>query len=361
MNADGTKYIIHTDGAGHPTVGYGIDIFNSGYATLFEQAGYPTNIGGEVDKDFVDAIEEEIINSNIERMKSATAGLNLQEYQIQALVSRAYNCGPGSLSSSGSSAGAIGIRNGKNFVQAYNAYWDEERDNFFEKQISTANFGHKLYTEYMRSPTTSGGQYMAGLEKRRKSEWTLFQTGYYDILDKWYKEGGNLVAVAYEVADHFLETTVYYAGSSNPDSTNNGRYVVGRNIQGAWDYPIQNPNHYGIVCATFVSLTLWQAGLVDEATINKLEYNYNSCTALKNMLTTSSYANQWQRISSYDELQEGDVVFYPRNEHVYIYVGEGKGIDQSYCVKSSTGKDNRGKLINASKNCFSEAYRYIGK
>ena len=58
-NADGTKYIIHDDGYGHATVGYGIDIFNGGYATLFEQAGYPTSIGGEVDKDFVDALEEQ--------------------------------------------------------------------------------------------------------------------------------------------------------------------------------------------------------------------------------------------------------------------------------------------------------------
>ena len=145
-NADGTKYIIEDDGAGHPTVGYGVDIFNGGFASLFEQAGYPTNIGGEVDKEFVDALEEQEIQSNIEKIKSVTAGLNLKEYQIHALVSRAYNCGTGSLNASGSKAGAIGIRNGKNFVQAYNAYWSEETDEQFEEKNNNANFGQDIMT-----------------------------------------------------------------------------------------------------------------------------------------------------------------------------------------------------------------------
>ena len=178
-NSDGTKYIIETDGAGHLTVGYGIDIYNGGFADIFLAAGYTLEVGAEVDVDFVDALEKQEIESNISSVKSITSGLDLKDYQIHALVSRAYNCGV---------SGALTYKRGSpamNFVDSYNAYWSEEDDQFEEKN-SNADFSHSLYTQYMSKPTTSDGQYMAGLETRRESEWTLFQTGYYDVLGEWY-------------------------------------------------------------------------------------------------------------------------------------------------------------------------------
>ena len=188
-NAAGTKYIIEDDGKGHPTVGYGVDIKNSGYEKLFIAKGYPTNIGGEVDKDFVDSIEEKELADKTSEVKAATSGLNLTGYQLNALISRAYNCG---------TAGATGKRNGNTFKQAYKAYWNENSDDYFKKKNSNANFSHQLYTTYMDAPTTSEGETLQGLVKRRKSEWTLFQTGYYDVLKEWYSEassstgGGNV-------------------------------------------------------------------------------------------------------------------------------------------------------------------------
>ena len=128
MNADGTKYIIHDDGKGHPTVGYGIDIFNGGYADLFVSSGYPTEIGGEVDKDFVDSLEKQEIKNKSDAIRAATSGLGLKEYQINALISRAYNCG---------TSGAINIKRGSptlNFVQSYQKYWNAETDDLFEKE-----------------------------------------------------------------------------------------------------------------------------------------------------------------------------------------------------------------------------------
>ena len=92
-NADGTKYIIESDPVGNAVVGYGVDIFNGGFAEEFRQAGYPTSIGGEVDKDFVDNLEKRETEEKMESVKSLTSGLNLTGYQINALVSRAYNCG----------------------------------------------------------------------------------------------------------------------------------------------------------------------------------------------------------------------------------------------------------------------------
>lgn len=177
-NSDKTKYIIEDDGYGHLTVGYGVDIENSGYKQKFIDAGYTIKEGAEVDIAFVDAIEDEIIESSKKSVQAIVSGLNLAEHQINALVSRAYNCGV---------SGALSVERGnpsKNFIDSYNSYWNEETDDLYKNNpnATEGNYNHQLYKQYMSRPTTSAGQYSAGLERRRKSEWTLFQTGYYDVL-----------------------------------------------------------------------------------------------------------------------------------------------------------------------------------
>ena len=341
-NADGTKYIVENDGYGHPTVGYGIDIHNSGYKQQFLDAGYSIEIGAEIDIEFVDAIEDEIIGNKIAEIKSRTEGLDLTTYQMNALVSRAYNCG---------TSGALGTRNGKDFVQSYTDYWNPEDDQFEEKNPD-ANFNHSLYTNYMNVPVYSAGEYSYGLERRRRSEWTLFQTGYYDVLNKWQASGDAIVESAYAVADHFINSgvTVHYAGDDVNGATNNGRRCIYENIEGSYRIPIENPQRFGVVCATFVSLALRDAGIFSDDTING--YYYNSCGGVTSMLQDAG----WQRITSYSELQPGDIWFEPG--HVAIYVGDGKYIDQAYCVITSSGKDKRGQLRTASSGKFSYAYRY---
>ena len=177
-NADGTKYIIQDDGYGHPTVGYGIDIEHGGYKQLFIDNGYSIEIGGEVDVDFVDALEKRAIDGKVKQMSSI--GNQLTGYQIDALVSRAYNCG---------TSGAINVLRGEdnlNFIDSYKKYWNEEADDKYKQRDKNADFNHKLYTQYMSSPVTSNGKFAKGIQRRRQSEWTLFQTGYYDVLNKWY-------------------------------------------------------------------------------------------------------------------------------------------------------------------------------
>lgn len=310
-NADGTKYIIEDDGAGHPTVGYGVDIFNGGFAPLFQQAGYPTYIGGEVDKEFVDALEEQEIQSNIDSIKSATAGLDLKEYQIHALVSRAYNCGV---------SGAIFVTRGSpalNFVDSYQRYWNEETDDQFEEQNNNANFGHSLYTQYMSKPVTSDGKYLAGLERRRKSEWTLFQTGYYDVLDKWYKEGGDILEMCEIVMNDLLDNNVHYSLTN----------LVWNNIEASNDF-----SRYGCCCATYVSVVIYRAGLLDADHINQYNYNYTGTVASGGVSTMLRDAG-WQRISE-EEAQAGDVCVY--DGHTFIYAGGNEIWDQnSGCISSS--------------------------
>lgn len=213
-SADGTKYIIENDGAGNAVVGYGVDIFNGGFAEEFRQAGYPTNIGGEVDKEFVDNLEKREIQECMDSIKSLTSGLNLTGYQLNALVSRAYNCGVG---------GAVTTNRGSppmNFVDSYNSYW-KESDDQFEAKNTNANFSHSLYTQYMAKPVTAINYgYMPGLERRRKSEWTLFQTGYYDVLDKWHSEGGmgGTIIECAKAIHEYMEANNYtycvYGGNS---------------------------------------------------------------------------------------------------------------------------------------------------
>lgn len=171
--------------------------------------------------------------------------------------------------------------------------------------------------------------------------------------------GNSIVECAYMVAEHFMNSgvEVHYAGDSVNGATNNGRKVISGNIQSSWDSPIQNPDKYGVVCATFVSMAIWKAELIDEATINR--YGYNACVGVESMLTQSTYAGQWEKITNFNELREGDIVFQPG--HVYIYMEGGKCLDQNYCVVTSDGsRKSMGTLLNASANSFRVAYRYVG-
>ena len=232
-NADGTKYIIETDGAGNPTVGYGIDIENSGYKQLFIDAGYPTMIGGEVDIEFVDSLEDKKIEEVLNQVKSKTEGLNLTGYQINALASRAFNAGV---------SGALDTLRGLDdldFAESYKKYWRDADDKFEEKD-SNADYEHSLYTQYMSKPVTANnGQYMLGLERIRKSEWRLFQTGYYDVLAKWHSSTNQQLE---EIVADFVERT-------------NGH---------AWDMD----GYAGDQC-----WDLWAKFCID----NELKFNYNTC------------------------------------------------------------------------------------
>lgn len=303
LSEDGTEYKIQDDGAGHPTVGHGIDIENSGYKSLFEQNGYSTTIGGWVNKEFVDGLEADEISSKWDAVKSLTADLNLKDYQINALVSRAYNCG---------TAGALTVRRGKNeytFNEAYKEYWNEDSDDKFDQKNENAvDYDNELYTEYMDEPIYSGGNVLQGLVNRRKSEWKLFQTGYYDRIDKWHNNNSNadIISIADEIHQDEIEWS-YYVNTND---------LYWNNIE----MSINNPNKV-TCCATYVSCVLYKAGLFSEEEMNS--FNYNECTALYNFLSS----NDWSEIVSYDELEAGDIVFMNYNDggkdydHVQIYAG----------------------------------------
>ena len=308
-NADGTKYIIENDGAGNPVVGYGVDIFNGGFANLFQEAGYPTNIGGEVDIEFVDQLEEQEINQCMEYIKKQTESLGLKEYQINALVCRAYNCG---------NAGAVDYTRGSpklNFVDSYQRYWNPETDDKFKE--AEADYGNMLYTQYMSIPVTAqGAGYMAGLERRRKSEWRLFQTGYYDVIDKWHSDevGGDIMECA-DYIHKYMEENQYtycvYGGNSYEEC---GNYGKSHGLDSTFEK--SQTGHKNTCCATYVSWVLQEAGYITEE-----EHNSNGLNGADNL---SSFLERkgFEVINNVADLEPGDILSYPN--HVEIYAGEGK-------------------------------------
>lgn len=292
-NSAGTMYVIFDDGFGHPTVGYGIDIENSGFKNQFIQMGYPTEIGGEVPIDFVDGLEDQKINDCLNYMKAATSGLNLEEYQLHALVSRAYNCGE---------SGAVNTKRGspsRNFVDSYKAYWNEAVDNLYKQ--NSANMNHSLYTQYMSKPDTvkgGNGEAVSGLIRRRASEWTLFQTGYYDRLGKWYEKGATRIIQIADTMHKYMESYKY-------------KYSLDVNKLNA-TFEMSKTNSHHSCCATFVSWVLQEAGYLSDAE------HTDSTSVLSGILERKG----WTKIGQISALQPGDVIIY--NGHTEIYAGDGK-------------------------------------
>lgn len=331
-NADGTMYIVEDDGYGHPTVGYGVDIENGGFKSEFINAGYSINIGDAIPIEFVDEIEAMEMERKATAVKTKTSGLELTDYQINALISRAYNCG---------TSGALGERNGKNFVEAYIAYWNQETDDQFEEKDSNANFNHPLYTQYMNKPNTSNGVYSKGLENRRKSEWILFQTGYYDKLDEWHSGMGDSIVGTAKIIHEYMEQNSYsycvYGGNSYEEcgkSTANGsKHGLNRTFEES------KTGYKHSCCATYVSWVLQECGYLSDSE------HTDSANTLQSLLTSKG----WIKISSVSELQPGDILCY--NHHVEIYAGDNK------IYNAGSGKSIRNSSPSNRSKTFSYALR----
>lgn len=146
------NYVVHDDGAHIPTVGYGVALkYNVDRFKSYGINVQGMTFGDEIPKDIVDAVEMEEINEALNNIRNLLAknGISLLDYQIEALVSRYYNCG-----------------NVNSFPQNYLKYGDTDA----------------LYNNYMNKPVTGiGVGYLPGLERRRKAEWNLFHNHIYEL------------------------------------------------------------------------------------------------------------------------------------------------------------------------------------
>ncbi len=176
ITEDKQNYIITDDGAGNAVVGFGIDIQNGGFLDEFQKAGYDVSIGAQIPVDFVDALEAKEIEACKDFINYLLIANELEFtlYQKFALYSRAYDCGH---------EGATEEQNGKTFVEAYTEYYNFEEDDKYGELVK--DFEHELYKNYMDAPINPGTAVEQGLRRRRESEWILFNTGYFNVLDKW--------------------------------------------------------------------------------------------------------------------------------------------------------------------------------
>lgn len=323
---DGKYYIVQSDGSnGGSAVGHGVDIAANG--AELRAAGYNTSIGSKIPVDVVDAIEKRVINSQLADIKSKTKGLNLKEYQIYALLTRQYSTG----------------HFPSEFVNTYKTYWNSKKDDKYGKKDSV-DYNHKLYTNLLSKPITSKLEVLNGLINRRKSEWLLFQTGYFDRGVNGYcstdsVESGTIGAIlskAKEIHECLEKNKASWSVDILPtyEEIRNSKYVC---------------------CANYVSAVLIDAGCID-----KSEYTPGAAT-LESVLARK---NSFKKISNYSDLKAGDIVFMTRKNstsrtgHVQIFAGNSKwyntgstGTIQDTSPKSSTDSYVKGRFI-----C---AYRYV--
>lgn len=362
LSADEESYIVYEDGsAGHNNIAYGWATFitnsrtspthseyykhpkyGAGYwnwRSAFAGVGVDVKSlykGAYVDREAGKAVFKDIIlPSFLDKVESVLA--NIPEYEFSraqkdALTAVCYQYG-----------------NIGNFVSAFRESLNDDGTVDPEKiKNNLVVNGIKVFN------------YSNTIGDRKHANWYLFTEG------KYIDAAGNEIRVsmadyAYMVADYFLNcgVDIHYAGSDVDIATNNGRHCVYGNIRGSWEKPVENPGTYGIVCATFVSLAIWQSGLIDEDTIN--QYGYNACGGVDGMLRNSEYADEWLIITDWDELEEGDIV--SMQGHVFIYMDGEQCLDQNYCAITSGGTDLRERLLNAAgyRSQFICGYRYVGK
>lgn len=170
---DGDYYIACAGGDGVITIGHGVTVdFDNTYEVMnnFRKYGYNSiQVGTRVPVSVVDKIEDEILENNFgATIKNclASAGIdNLKDYQIAALISRAYNGGPAWVCSNSSYP---------NFVDSYKKYNGKySLDDMYSSKGS-------IWTDSMNMPISSSGEVYRGLQRRRAGEWVWFVTGEID-------------------------------------------------------------------------------------------------------------------------------------------------------------------------------------
>lgn len=116
---------------------------------------------------------------------------------------------------------------------------------------------------------------------------------------KSYMKGGDILSVADRI--HRAEQSWTY-------STGTGLYW--NNIE----LSLNNDNKV-TCCATYVSCVIYAAGYATEAQMNSFNYNYVPS------FYTYFKEKGWEEVTSYDQLEPGDIVFTGNFSHVQIYAG----------------------------------------
>ncbi len=146
-----TAYVVYDDGGGVATVGHGQTL--KWEKSSLERAGIDVEsltIGSKVNKEAVDRAYQDSLNNNYRSHVEdylKENNIKLEPTQVDALVSRYYNCG------------------------------DIEKFNSNYKKYGNTD---ALYENYLSLPIKNAkGQVEPGLIRRREAEWELFHNGNY--------------------------------------------------------------------------------------------------------------------------------------------------------------------------------------
>ena len=143
-------------------------------------------------------------------------------------------------------------------------------------------------------------------------------------LEKPIVTGGDILTVCEQVMNDMIARGVTYSVSD----------LTWGNIEAAATYP-------HACCATYVSIVLYQSGLLTLDQVNSFNYNYTGSGGIPDMLAAAG----WTQVS-HDEIQPGDVINDVGN-HVLIYAGDGLVYDQNCGVVSSSGRQPFGGPYSA--------------
>ena len=164
-----TEYIACMGNDNVITIGHGV-VWESNKDKFRAHGVNNVSIGTHVSKKIVDDIEVEVMMETYDDIKRdlALAGIDgLKDYQIMALVSQSYN------------GGYTVIKNntyGYDFITNYKKYNGKYDYNDIYKHEGS------LWYDSMCRPYSPGSANELGLQRRRVSEWKLFNTGEIDFM-----------------------------------------------------------------------------------------------------------------------------------------------------------------------------------
>ena len=186
------------------------------------------------------------------------------------------------------------------FITMYKENWNCEEDERYGED--SADYTHKLYTDFFYKSRFSNGKEVEGLITRRKSEWMLFQTGYMNNINKWVG------------AQNYIEgiRTFQAAGYTFPEYPQKKRVGdVSLYANARFGYPEADRTLGSSGCGVF-SMSMILSGLLGDATIDpitfrdameadeRIGYSYHSW----NSATRDSNGSIWSVLCNKDFLRE---------------------------------------------------------
>lgn len=118
-------------------------------------------------------------------------------------------------------------------------------------------------------------------------------------------QGGEFLEKADEIHKYMEQNNYNYCLLGGESNSHAGEHGLNNTFEES------KTGHHLTCCATYVSWVLYECGYTECAGIH-------NCTDLAAVL-----ASKTQRITSYDDLEAGDIVFWPNGKHVQIYAGDG--------------------------------------